>query len=98
MHQTLEEAAKSELGKKAGQVGGEFASQAKQMGEQIRQKTSHLGETQTANVVRKGVQHIKEEVEGSTLAGPQLYRPPLKLRRRDEYSVFSDDRPVEPNT
>jgi hypothetical protein len=53
LNQTLEDAKKSEIGRKSGQVAEDLASQAKQVKDNIIKQTSHLGQNPTINVVKK---------------------------------------------
>ncbi|RWS03854.1 mitochondrial import inner membrane translocase: subunit TIM44-like protein, partial [Dinothrombium tinctorium] len=99
LSKTLEEAQKSELGKKAGEMTEGLSKSAKSAAEAIAKHSEQLGQKSAFKAVSEGVRVIKEEVDEAALSGSRVYKPPIKLRKRSErlHSSSVDERIVEPN-
>ncbi|GAU97363.1 hypothetical protein RvY_08676 [Ramazzottius varieornatus] len=88
LSETLEEVQKTELGKRAGEMSGKIAQQAKGAAENIAKQGEQFGGAEAVRKLSKGVKAVTSQLEQNALAGP--YRAPVKLRKRAELSGFSD--------
>jgi import inner membrane translocase subunit TIM44 len=95
----LEEAQKTELGKKGIEMTEEFAKQAKQAAESIAKQSEQLSQSEAFKTVSKTVQAVKEEIDDTPLAGSKMYKTPLRLRKRKEESehIVIKERQVKAN-
>lgn len=90
----FEEVQKTEIGRKGKEAAEEISKQAKKAAEQIEQ----LSKSEAFQTVSKTVKTVKDEIGETPLSTAHLYRPPVKLRKRKEFSdEFSNTRPIEPN-
>ncbi|RWS25390.1 mitochondrial import inner membrane translocase: subunit TIM44-like protein [Leptotrombidium deliense] len=100
LNKTIEEAQKSELGKKGFEITEELAKQAKSAAEAIAKQSESLGQHTAFKAVSHGVKAIKEEVDDATIYGSRtVYRPPAKLRKRKELTLHTaaEERDIKPN-
>lgn len=93
----IDEAAKSELGKKAGQLGEELSKSAKGVGETISETGKKLGQTNAFQSISEASDIVRKEIDTQSIQG-RVYKPPAKLRKRVETSTDSDQRIFEANT
>ncbi|KAI2808279.1 Mitochondrial import inner membrane translocase subunit TIM44 [Blomia tropicalis] len=94
LSKSIEEAQKTELGRKGLEAAEGISKQAKKAAEQIEQ----ISKSEAFQTVSKTVKTVKEEIGETPLSTAQLYRAPTKLRKRKEYSdEFISTRPIEPN-
>ncbi|XP_012274557.1 mitochondrial import inner membrane translocase subunit TIM44 [Orussus abietinus] len=92
----LEEAGKTELGKKAGQFGEELSKSAKEAAETISEKSQALGKTGAFQTITQTAEAVRKELDHQGIQG-RVYVPLKKLRKRKEVLETQDDRPVEAN-
>ncbi|KFM82998.1 Mitochondrial import inner membrane translocase subunit TIM44, partial [Stegodyphus mimosarum] len=96
--ESLEEAQKSEFGKKSQKLTEEFAKSAKTAAEALAKQSEQLGKSTPLRAVAEGVKTVKEQIEEAQMAGPRVYQAPVKLHKRSERSKMStEQRVVEPN-
>jgi len=97
LQETLEDAQKSELGKKASQISSEISKSAKEAAEAVSEKTESIGKSAPFKVISESVKAVKQEIDESTLYKTGVYKPPEKLRKRVERIGKDDDQIVTPN-
>ncbi|XP_035224779.1 mitochondrial import inner membrane translocase subunit TIM44-like [Stegodyphus dumicola] len=98
LKESLEEAQKSEFGKKSQKLTEEFAKSAKTAAEALAKQGEQLGKSTPLRAVAEGVKTVKEQIEEAQMAGPRVYQTPVKLHKRSERSKMStEQRVVEPN-
>ncbi|KAH9383138.1 hypothetical protein HPB48_023873 [Haemaphysalis longicornis] len=94
----LEEAQKSEIGKKSREITEEIAKSAKSAAETIAKQSDQLGKSGAFQAVSSGIKAVKTEIDEAAAAGARVYRAPKKLRKRSELeSGPADARVVTPN-
>ncbi|XP_015587374.1 mitochondrial import inner membrane translocase subunit TIM44 isoform X2 [Cephus cinctus] len=96
VHEVIEEASKSELGKKAGQITEEISKSAKDAAETITEKSQALGKTGAFQTISQTAEAVRKELDQHGIQG-RVYVPPRKLRKRVEVLVNAEDRPIEAN-
>lgn len=96
LQETLTEAQKTELAKRASQLTEELAKSAKGAAETMSEKSHQLGQKAAIKSIAEGVKAVKEEINESTLAKARMYKPPEKLRKRVDDSII-DEKAIEPN-
>ncbi|KAG7207184.1 hypothetical protein KM043_008871 [Ampulex compressa] len=96
VHDAIEEASKSELGKKAGQLGEGLAKTAKGAAETISEKGQALGKTGAFQTISQTAEAVREEIEQQGIQG-KVYVPLKKLRKRKDVLETTDDKVFEPN-
>lgn len=69
MNEVLEEASKSELGKKAGQIGEEITKSAKGAAESISETRQALGKTGAFQTISQTAEVVREELNQSGIEG-----------------------------
>ncbi|GIY89283.1 mitochondrial import inner membrane translocase subunit TIM44 [Caerostris darwini] len=95
----LEEAQKSEIGKKGKEITDELTKSAKIAAEAIAKQSEELGKKAPLRAVAEGVKTVKEHIEEAQMHGPHVYRPPARLHKRTERSKLNkDERIIEPNS
>ncbi|XP_046749161.1 mitochondrial import inner membrane translocase subunit TIM44 isoform X4 [Diprion similis] len=92
----LEEASKSEIGKKAGQLGEEITKSAKDAAETISEKSQAIGKTGAFQTISQTAEAVRKEFDQQGMQG-RVYVPPKKLRKRKEVPDIVDEKPVEAN-
>lgn len=96
MHGAIEVASKSELGKKAGQLGEEITKSAKGAAESITEKSQALGKTSAFQTISQTAEAVREELDQQGIQG-KVYVPLKTLRKRKDVTETADDKYVEPN-
>ncbi|XP_033342394.1 mitochondrial import inner membrane translocase subunit TIM44 isoform X2 [Megalopta genalis] len=96
VQEVLEEASKTELGKKAGQLGEEISKSAKGAAETITEKSQALGKTSAFQTISQTAEAVREELDHQGMRG-RVYVPPKKLRKRKDIIRVEDDKCVSPN-
>ena len=96
VQEVLEEASKTELGKRAGQLGEEITKSAKGAAETISEKSQALGKTSAFQTISQTAEAVREELDHQGMHG-KVYVPPKKLRKRKDIIETVDQRFVEPN-
>lgn len=97
VQEVIEEASKSELGKKAGQLGEEISKSAKGAAETISEKSQALGKTGAFQTISQTAEVVRKELDHQGIQG-RVYVPLTKLRKRKEVAETSmDEKHVEPN-
>ncbi|XP_075233734.1 mitochondrial import inner membrane translocase subunit TIM44 [Lycorma delicatula] len=93
----IEEAGKTELAKKAGQIGEGIGKTARNAAETISERGQKLGKTGAFQTVSQAAAAVKEEIDHSSIQA-RIYKPPVKLRKRVEDIPVEDVmRVVTPN-
>ncbi|XP_008329246.1 mitochondrial import inner membrane translocase subunit TIM44 [Cynoglossus semilaevis] len=80
----LEEVSRTEIGKKIKEGMEEAAKTAKTSAESVSKSGEKLGRTSAFKAISQGMESVKKEIGDLGHAGP--YRPPVKLRKRSEFS------------
>lgn len=93
----LDEAAKSDIGKKAGQLGEEISKSAKGVGETISETGKKLGQTNAFQSISEASDIVRKEIDTQSIQG-RVYKSPAKLRKRIETNVTDESRVYEANT
>lgn len=93
----LDEASKSEFGKKAGQIGEEISKSAKGVGETISEKGKQIGQTDAFQSISQASEIVRKEIDSQSIRG-SVYRSPIKLRKRTEMKSAGESKVVEANT
>ncbi|XP_034193219.2 mitochondrial import inner membrane translocase subunit TIM44 isoform X2 [Osmia lignaria lignaria] len=96
VQEVLEEATKTELGKKAGQLGEEITKSAKGAAETLSEKSQALGKTSAFQTISQTAEAVREELDHHGMHG-RVYVPPKKLRKRKDVMETVDDKRVQPN-
>ncbi|XP_037029467.1 mitochondrial import inner membrane translocase subunit TIM44 [Bradysia coprophila] len=91
----LEEASKTDLAKKASQIGDEISKSAKEMSESISEKSQKLGSSSAFQTISAASAEVKKEINSTGIHG-RVYQSPLRLRKRVE--IVDTQRPFEANT
>ncbi|GFT18079.1 mitochondrial import inner membrane translocase subunit TIM44 [Nephila pilipes] len=95
----LEEAQKSEIGKRSKELTEELAKSAKIAAEAIAKQGEELGKKAPLRAVAEGVKTVKEQIEEAQMTGPRVYQSPTTLQMRSERSRFNkEERIIEPNS
>lgn len=93
----LDEASKTDLGKKAGQFGEELSKSAKGVGETISETSRKIGQTNTFQSISEASKIVRNEIDTQSIQG-RVYRSPVKLRKRVETNLADETRIFEANT
>lgn len=93
----IDEAAKTDLGKKAGHWGEEFSKSAKGVGDTISETGKKLGQTNAFQSISEASDIVRKEIDTQNIQG-RVYKSPAKLRKRIEINPSSDSRTFEANT
>lgn len=94
----IDEAAKSDLGKKAGQWGEEISKSAKGVGDSISETGKKIGQTNAFQSISEASEIVKKEIDTQSIQG-RVYKSPTKLRKRKEVDITNqDNRIFEANT
>ncbi|EFN68959.1 Mitochondrial import inner membrane translocase subunit TIM44, partial [Camponotus floridanus] len=86
VQEVIEEASKTELGKRAGQLGEEITKSAKGAAETISEKSQALGKTGAFQTISHTAEAVRNELDQHGILG-KVYVPPKKLRKRKEVSI-----------
>ncbi|KAK2706153.1 mitochondrial import inner membrane translocase subunit TIM44-like [Artemia franciscana] len=99
LQDVIEEAGKSEIGRKAGEITEEISKTARGAASSIAETGKKLGETSTFQTLSKTAQAVKKEIdEGALATGSRVYRPPLRLRKRKEELDSETAKVIQVNT
>ncbi|KAI0231913.1 Mitochondrial import inner membrane translocase subunit TIM44 [Lamellibrachia satsuma] len=98
LKETLEEAEKTELAKKGKEFTDELSKTARQAARKISEQSEHLSQTTVYRTMSEGMKAVKTEIDETALSRAKLYRPPAKLRKRQQTPEENDERVVEANT
>lgn len=93
----IDEAAKSDLGKKAGQWSDELSKSAKGVSDTISETGKKIGQTNAFQSISEASEIVKKEIDTQSIQG-KVYKSPAKLRKRKEVDVTSENRTFEANT
>lgn len=96
VQEALEEASRSDIAKKAGQLTEELGRSARGAAETLSEQSQKLGKTGAFQTVSETAKIVKKELDQGGMHA-HVYRPPARLRKRVE-SVEDDDKVIEPNT
>ncbi|XP_011698831.1 PREDICTED: mitochondrial import inner membrane translocase subunit TIM44, partial [Wasmannia auropunctata] len=86
VQEVIEEASKTELGKRAGQIGEEITKSAKGAAETISEKSQALGKTGAFQTISHTAEAVRNELDQHGILG-KVYVPPKKLRKRNEVPI-----------
>jgi mitochondrial import inner membrane translocase subunit TIM44 len=94
----MEEVGKTDIAKKASQMGEDFSRSARGVSDTISERTAELGKSQAFQSISQATAVVREEIDNQGI-NSRVYRSPVKLRRRVEFAdLTQDDRIFEPNT
>lgn len=94
----IEEAQKSEIGKKSREFTEEIAKSAKSAAETLAKQSDQLGKSGAFQAVSSSIKAVKTEIDEAAAVGARVYRAPKKLRKRSEFgSSPAEARVVTPN-
>uniref|UniRef100_A0A1B0CX04 Mitochondrial import inner membrane translocase subunit TIM44 n=3 Tax=Lutzomyia longipalpis TaxID=7200 RepID=A0A1B0CX04_LUTLO len=96
VHDVLEEASKSDLGKKASQFSEELSKSARGVSESIAEKGQQIGKSGAFQSISHATEAVKKEISTQGMAG-RVYRSPANLRKRVEVAAASTERVYEAN-
>ncbi|XP_033189712.1 mitochondrial import inner membrane translocase subunit TIM44 isoform X2 [Bombus vancouverensis nearcticus] len=96
VQEVLEEASKTELGKKAGQLSEEITKSAKGAAETISEKSQALGKTSAFQTISQTAEAVREELDHQGMHG-KVYVAPKVLRKRKDVVESVDSKVVQPN-
>ncbi|XP_059616548.1 mitochondrial import inner membrane translocase subunit TIM44 isoform X2 [Phlebotomus argentipes] len=96
MQDVLDEASKSDIGKKASQFGEELSKSARGVSDSIAEKSQQIGKSGAFQSISHATEAVKKEIGSQTMAG-RVYRSPAKLRKRVEVAAASTERVFEAN-
>ncbi|KAJ6639818.1 Mitochondrial import inner membrane translocase subunit TIM44 [Pseudolycoriella hygida] len=91
----LEEASKTDLAKKASQLGDEISKSAKGMSETISEQSQKISSSSTYQTISAASAEVKKEINSTGIHG-RVYQSPIRLRKRVE--IIDTQRPFEANT
>lgn len=83
LSEVIEEAGKTELAKKAGQITEEIGKTARGAAETISEKGQKLGAAETFKTISSATAAVREELESKSIEG-RVYVAPVNLRKRQE--------------
>ncbi|XP_070157145.1 mitochondrial import inner membrane translocase subunit TIM44 [Polyergus mexicanus] len=86
VQEVIEEASKTELGKRAGQLGEEITKSAKDAAETISEKSQAFGKTGAFQTISHTAEAVRNELDQHGILG-KVYVPPKELRKRNEVSI-----------
>lgn len=95
--ETLEEASKSDIAKKAGQLTEELGKSARGAAERLSETGQMLGKSGAFQTISETAKVVKKELD-TTSMDAKVYRPPVRLRKRVETPDDADTRVMQPNT
>lgn len=93
----LEEAAKTDLGKKAGQFGEELSRSARGVSDSISEKGKQIGQSGTFQSISQASEIVRKEINTQGIEH-NVYKSPITLRKRVETTAEDDARVFEANT
>lgn len=93
----LDEAAKTELLKKAGQIGEDFSKSAKGVTQSISEKGKIIGQTNAFQTLSQATKVVQKEIDEQTKRG-HVYKSPAALRKRTDASQAGMAKTYEENT
>lgn len=94
-----EKVKQSDYAKKGKEMVEDVAESVSKAAESVSKQTEHIAQSQVFKTVSEGVKAVKEEIhESTTYDRSSLYKAPVKLRKRDEYSLKLGERaPIKPD-
>lgn len=93
----LDEASKTELLKKAGQIGEDFTKSAKGVSQSISEKGKVIGQTGAFQTFSQATKVVRKEINEQTIKGG-VYKSPAVLRKRTDASRSDVTKTFEENT
>ncbi|XP_043284250.1 mitochondrial import inner membrane translocase subunit TIM44 [Venturia canescens] len=97
VQEALDEASKTEFGKKAGQIGEELSKSAKGAAETISEKSQALGKTGAFQTISQTAEAVRQELDQHGIQG-RVYVPLKTLRKRKETLNMVDEKEYQVNT
>uniref|UniRef100_A0A2M3Z9Y3 Mitochondrial import inner membrane translocase subunit TIM44 n=1 Tax=Anopheles braziliensis TaxID=58242 RepID=A0A2M3Z9Y3_9DIPT len=94
--EALDEAARTDIGRKAGQLGEELSRTARGVGETLAEKGQVLGQSGAFRGISETAKVVREEIDRQGMEA-RVYRSPVKLRKRVEIANDPLSRTVEAN-
>ncbi|XP_058829671.1 mitochondrial import inner membrane translocase subunit TIM44 [Topomyia yanbarensis] len=95
--EVLDEAARTDIARKAGRIGEEIGKTAKGMGETIAEKGQELGKSGAFRGISEATKAVRQEIDSQGI-GARVYRAPEQLRKRVEVNLADASRVFEANT
>ncbi|KAK0162998.1 hypothetical protein PV327_006715 [Microctonus hyperodae] len=96
VQEVLDEASKTELGKKAGQIGEGISKSAKGAADTISETGQAIGKSSAFQTISQTAEVVRKELDNHGIQG-RVYIPPKKLRNRKEI-LGTEEKEVEANT
>lgn len=93
----LDEAAKTDLAKKAGQFGEGLSKSAKGVTDTISESSKYIGQTGTFQSISEASKIVRKEINTQGIQG-SVYKSPAKLRKRIETKENDESKIFEANT
>lgn len=97
MQEVIEEASKSDIAKKAGQISEELGKSAREAAETLSEKGQQIGKSGAFQTLSQTAETLKKELDESGMKA-KVYQAPAKLRKRVEILQEKDDKNISPNT
>lgn len=97
MSGVLDEAAKTDLARKANQLGEGISKSAKGVTDSLSETGRQIGQSGTFQSISQASEIVRKEIDSQSIRGA-VYRSPAQLRKRDEQKVDDDSKVFEPNT
>lgn len=95
--EVLDDAAKTDIVRKAGKIGEEIGKTAKGVGETIAEKGQEIGKSSAFKGISEATKAVRHEIDSQGMQA-RVYRAPEKLRKRLEISMADSSRVFEANT
>ncbi|XP_023233735.1 mitochondrial import inner membrane translocase subunit TIM44-like [Centruroides sculpturatus] len=95
--ESLEEAQKSEIGKKGKELTEELAKSAKTAAESLAKQGEQIGKSTPIKVVSESVKAVKQQIDETAFTGPRVYKAPSKLQKRTERTLTSSGKTIQEN-
>lgn len=97
LQDVMDEAAKTNIVKKASQIRVDLSKSARGVTDTITQKGQEFGKSSAFQSISQATSVVKEEISHQGISS-RVYRSPLTLRKRIETNNFVDDRVFEANS
>lgn len=96
--ESLEEAQKSEIGRRSKEITEELAKSAKTAAESLAKQGEQIGKSSTIKAVSESVKAVKQQIDETAFTGPRVYKAPRKLQKRTERTLsHSDGKTIQEN-
>lgn len=93
----LGDAQKTDLGKRASQLGEEFSRSARGFTDSISETGQQIGRSSTFKTISQATEAVKQEIEDAQGMQGRVYKSPVRLRKRVEVAEGDTERVFEAN-